>query len=346
MAISTTKGLIMADAKESKTKKVKAESKTAKVKKSVSGVVSEDIVTEAIVDAPEQTEAIAAENQPDEPIAVAKAGKRSPKAIKEVEEKEAKEERKAAVKTEGSTVKPKIAVRPARSRLERRGKKYRESARLIDRQKFYTLKEALDLACKTHSAKFDGTVEAHIRLGVDPRQADQNVRDIIILPAGTGKTVRIAVFAEEDNAKKAMTAGADFAGNEDFLAKLDKGQIDFDVLIATPNLMVKLAKYARILGPKGLMPNPKSGTVTADVIKAVGQAKAGRIEYRVDSTGIVHTGIGKVSFGPDKLEENASALLSSIKQNKPASLKGVYVRSISITTTMGPGIKVVTSEVA
>ncbi len=280
------------------------------------------------------------------PKTVAKAGKRSVKALTEAEEKQAKEERKATAKTEEAAEKPKAPVKPARPRVERRGKKYQASAKLIEKDKLYSLAEALELACKTHSAKFDGTVEMHVRLGVDPKQADQNIRDMVVLPAGTGKTVRVAVFAEEDNAKKAIAAGADSAGNEELLAKLDKGQIDFDVLIATPNLMAKLAKYARVLGPKGLMPNPKSGTVSADVAKAVSAAKAGRIEYRVDSTGIVHVGVGKVSFGAGKLNENTSALFASIKANKPASIKAIYVRSIAVTTTMGPAIKVVASEIA
>lgn len=276
----------------------------------------------------------------------AKAGKRSAKAVAETEEKIAKEERKAEAKADDEADKPKVAVKPARSRLERRSKKYKDQAKLVDAEKQYTLAEAIDLAVKTSPTKFDATVEVHLRLGLDPRQADQNIRDIVILPAGTGKTVRVAVFADDDDAKKAKTAGADIAGNEDFLAMLDKEQIEFDVLIATPNLMAKLAKYARLLGPKGLMPNPKSGTVTKDVAKAVEQAKAGRIEYRVDSTGIVHVGLGKVSFGADKLAQNINALFTSIRQNKPASLKGVYVRSITLTTTMGPGIRVQNSELA
>lgn len=288
----------------------------------------------------EQTEEVKTEKT------TAKAGKRSAKAIAETEEKIAKEERKAEVNTDEEADKPKVAVKPARSRLERRSKKYKEQAKLVDANKQYTLAEAIDLAVKTSPTKFDATVEAHIRLGLDPRQADQNIRDIVILPAGTGKTVRVAVFAEEDDAKKAKTAGADIVGDDDFLALLDKEQIEFDVLIATPNLMAKLAKYARLLGPKGLMPNPKSGTVTKDVAKAVEQAKAGRIEYRVDSTGIVHVGLGKVSFGADKLAQNINALFASIRQNKPTSLKGVYVRSITLTTTMGPGIKVQTSELS
>jgi large subunit ribosomal protein L1 len=286
------------------------------------------------------------EEQVEKKSSTAKAGKRSAKAISETEEKQAKEERKSAAKTEEKSDKPKQAIKPARSRLERRSKKYREAAKLIDKNKAYSLKEALDLATKTSKVKFDATVELHVRLGVDPKQADQNLRDNLVLPAGTGKSVRVAVFAEEDKVKDAKKAGADVAGSDEFLAQLDKGKIDFDVLIAAPNVMAKLSKYARVLGPKGLMPNPKSGTVTNDVAKAVEQAKAGRVEYRVDSTGIVHVGIGKVSFGADKLKQNADAVVASLKQNKPSSLKGTYVRSIVATTSMGPGIKVQPSELA
>lgn len=287
-----------------------------------------------------------AEEKPVEKTTVAKAGKRSAKAIAETEEKQAKEERKATAKTEEKSEKPKQPVKPARSRLERRSKKYQEAAKLIDKTKVYSLKEALDLATKTSKVKFDATVELHVRLGVDPRQADQNLRDNLVLPAGTGKSVRVAVFAEEDKVKEAQKAGADIAGSDEFLTQLDKGKIDFDVLVAAPNVMAKLSKYARVLGPKGLMPNPKSGTVTNDVAKAVEQAKAGRVEYRVDSTGIVHVGIGKVSFGAEKLKQNADAVVASLRQNKPASLKGTYVRSAVVTTSMGPSIKVVSSEIA
>lgn len=276
----------------------------------------------------------------------AKAGKCSAKAIAEVEEKEAKEERKAAAKTDEAAEKPKIPVKPARSRLERRGKKFREAAKNVDVTKLYNTEDAIAIAVKSSPSKFDATVELHIRLGVDPRQADQNLRDSLTLPAGTGKKVRVAVFAEEDVAKEALKAGADVAGYEDFLKQLDKGTIDFDILIATPNVMAKLSKYARILGPKGLMPNPKSGTVTNDVNKAISQSKAGRVEYRVDSTGIVHLGVGKVSFGAEKIAQNVDAVFASIKANKPSSLKSVYVRSISITTTMGPAVKITPSELA
>lgn len=277
---------------------------------------------------------------------LAKAGKRSAKAVAEAEAKEAKEERKVA-KAEAEATdadKPKH-VQTVRSKLERRSKAYRKAQEKIDADKAYSLKEALDLAAATSTVKFDASVELHIRLGVDPRHADQNIRDIIVLPAGTGKTVRVAVFADTDDAAKAKKAGAEIAASDEFLQQLDKGIVDFDVLIATPAMMAKLGKYARILGPKGLMPNPKSGTVSNDVAKAVTEAKAGRVEYRVDSTGIIHVGIGKVSFGSDKLMQNAKALIASIKGNKPASIKGTFVKSIFATSTMGPSITVDVSEI-
>ena len=288
---------------------------------------------ELVVEAtPEVTEAPAEEAT--EEKATAKAGKRSAKAIAEAEEKQAKEERKAAHTEEAE--KPKAPVKPARSRLERRGKNFKKVAEQIEKGKAYSLSEAVELAVKTNPVKFDATVEMHIRLNVDPRQADQNIRDNIVLPAGTGKSIRVAVFADVDDVAAAKKAGADIAAGDEFLQQLDKGTIDFDVLIATPAQMPKLGKYARVLGPKGLMPNPKSGTVTTDVAKAVKEAKAGKVEYRVDSTGIVHLGVGKVSFGSAKLLENAQAVVASIKSNKPSSLKGAYVRSVFVTTTMGP----------
>lgn len=275
---------------------------------------------------------------------LAKAGKRSSKAVKEAEEKQAKEERKAhASEAEADEEKPK-AVKKTRTRLERAGKKFREAAKHVEAGKTYSTKEAIELAIITSPVKFDATVELHINLGVDPRQADQNVRDNLVLPAGTGKTVRIAVLAEADDAAAAKKAGADITGDADLLKDIEKGVINFDTLIATPAMMAKLGKYARVLGPKGLMPNPKSGTVTADVVKAVAQAKAGRVEYRVDTTGIVHLGIGKVSFGPDKLMENVQAVFASIKSNKPSSIKGIYVKKITMSTTMGPGISITTNE--
>lgn len=270
----------------------------------------------------------------------AKAGKRSEKSLKEAEEKQAKEERKVAkveadAEAEG---KPKQAVKPTRSRLERRGKKFRTAAELIEKGKFYSLAQAVELAVRTNPAKFDASVEMHLNLGVDPRHADQNIRDNLVLPAGTGKNVRVAVFDD------AAVEGATISGVEAVLKDLDKGVINFDILIATPAQMPKLGKYARVLGPRGLMPNPKSGTVTTDIARAVAEANAGRVEYRVDSTGIVHVAVGKVSFGPVKLEENARALLASIKNNKPASVKGTYIKAIHVTTTMGPSIAVDSNE--
>lgn len=275
--------------------------------------------------------------------ALAKSGKRSAKSLSESEEKQAKEVRKAAQAEADGT--PKIQQKPARTQAERKGKGYRKSFELVEKGKTYSLAQALELATKTSHVKFDATVELHVNLSVDPRQADQNLRDTIVLPAGSGKTVRVAVFADVDDVAAALKAGADQAAGEEFLQKLDKGVIDFDILVATPTMMAKLGKYARILGPKGLMPNPKSGTVTTDVTKAVTEAKAGRVEYRVDSTGIVHVGVGKVSFGTEKLTQNTRAILASIKSNKPSSIKGSYVKSVHITTSMGPSMKVETSEV-
>jgi large subunit ribosomal protein L1 len=303
-------------------------------------VEADEQPTEAAVVTPEPTEEVATE-EPKK--ATAKAGKRSAKAIKETEEKVAKEERKAEV-AETSEDKPTKAVTPTRSRLERRGKKFRKVAEQIEAGKVYTLAEALELATKTNPTKFDASVELHVNLSVDPRHADQNVRDSLVLPAGTGKAVRVAVFADTEGAAKGKKAGADIVGEEDVIKLLDKGQFNFDVLVATPSHMPKLGKYARLLGPRGLMPNPKSGTVTTDVEKAVTEAKAGRVEYRVDSTGIVHLSIGKVSFGRAKLEENAKAVLNSIRGNKPASVKSAYIKAMHLTTTMGPSITVEANE--
>ncbi len=271
--------------------------------------------------------------------ATAKAGKRSAKAVKEAEEKEAKEERKAHTAADAEAEgKPKQTAKPTRSRLERQGKKFRDAAKFVEKDKVYGLAQALELAQKTSPVKFDATVELHINLNVDPRHADQNIRDNLVLPAGTGKSVRVAVFDDE------KVADADLSGVEAITKALDKGELNFDVLIATPAQMAKLGKYARVLGPRGLMPNPKSGTVTTDVAKAVKEAKAGRVEYRVDSTGIVHLGIGKVSFDKAKLLENAQAVLTSVKTNKPSSVKGIYVKTIHLTSSMGPSISVDTSS--
>lgn len=277
----------------------------------------------------------------DEPK-TAKAGKRSAKAVAESEAKVEKEERKAARAEHDAeeAEKPKAPVVPTRSRLERRGKQFRKVAEQVEKDKAYSLDEAVALAKKTSTTKFDATVELHIRLGVDPRHADQNIRDNLTLPAGTGKVVKVAVLADVDDAAAAKKAGADIAGLDEILKDLEKGKINFDTLIATPSQMAKLGKHARVLGPRGLMPNPKSGTVTTDVANAVKQAKAGRVEYRVDSTGIVHMGVGKVSFTPAQLSENIQAVFASIRGNKPSSLKGTYFKAIHISTTMGPSIVV------
>lgn len=290
---------------------------------------------EIVAETTETTEAPEVEN-------FAKSGKKSKKHIEEVKAEEARQARKAekAEKDAADAAKPKGAAPITRPKLERRGKKYQEAHKLVEKGKTYSLKDAIDLAIKTSPVKFDATLEAHVRLGVDPRQADQNIRTTIVLPNGNGKAVRVAVFAPLDEAKKAKAAGADIAEDEEFLKRLEKGEIEFDVLIATPAYMPKLGKFARTLGPKGLMPNPKAGTVTTDVEKAVKEAKAGKVEYRVDKQAIVHIGLGKVSFGADKLLQNANTFFSSIKSMKPASLKGQYVKSVFITTTMGPSISV------
>ena len=270
----------------------------------------------------------------------AKSGKKSKKHIEEVKAEEERQTRKAETKVaEAAGEKPKGATPVTRPKIERRGKKYQEKAKLVE-NKLYSLKDALELAVKTNPAKFDATVEAHVRLGVDPRQADQNIRATVVLPHGNGKTVRVAVFAPLDEAKKALAAGADIAEDEEFLKRLEKGTIDFDILISTPAYMPKLGKFARLLGPKGLMPNPKAGTVTTDIEKAVKEAKAGKVEYRVDKQAIIHLGLGKTNFDTAKLLENAETFFESLKSHRPASLKGNYVKSVYITTTMGPAIAV------
>jgi len=280
-----------------------------------------------------------------EEVKLAKAGKRSEKAIAEVQAKIEKEARKETGDTtpqeEGAEAVAKKGPKPiTRPLIERRGKAYRKAAELVDKAKVYPLAEALELATKTNPSKFDASVEIHARLGVDPRQADQNIRATVSLPNGTGKTVRVAVFAPETEHAAAKKAGADIVGDEDFLKQLDKEVIDFDILVATPQFMPKLGKHARLLGPRGLMPNPKSGTVAVDVAKAVSEAKAGKVEYRVDKQAIVHLGIGKVSFGTAKLQENATTFFDSLKAQKPTSLKGAYIKSISIATSQGPSIKI------
>ena len=220
------------------------------------------------------------------------------------------------------------------------GKKCNDSAKLIETGKFYDVDEAVAVAVKTGTAKFDETVEIHVRLGVDSRHADQQVRGAVILPNGTGKTVRALVFAKGDKADAAKEAGADYVGAEELVAKIqNENWLDFDVVIATPDMMGVVGRLGKVLGPRGLMPTPKAGTVTPDVAKAVTEAKAGKIEYRLDKTNIIHCPIGKVSFGPEKLKENLDALMAAIVKAKPAATKGQYIKSCVVATTMGPGIK-------
>ena len=220
------------------------------------------------------------------------------------------------------------------------GKKYVESAKLVDSSALYDVAEALDLAIKTGTAKFDETVEVHVRLGVDGRHADQQVRGAVVLPNGTGKTVRALVFAKGDKVQAALDAGADYAGAEELVTKIQGGWMDFDVVIASPDMMGLVGRLGKVLGPRGLMPNPKAGTVTPDVAKAVTEAKAGKIEYRLDKTNIIHCPIGKVSFGVEKLQENFDALLGAIVRAKPAAAKGQYIKSCTVASTMGPGVKI------
>lgn len=221
------------------------------------------------------------------------------------------------------------------------GKKYVNSAKLIDKSKLYDPAEALDLAVKTATAKFDETVEVHVRLGVDSRHADQQVRGAVVLPNGTGKKVRVAVFAKGDMAKAAEEAGADIVGAEELVARIqNEGFLDFDVAVAAPNMMGLVGRLGKVLGPRGLMPSPKAGTVTPDVAKAVVDAKSGKIEYRLDKTNIIHCPIGKASFGAQKLGENFKVLLDAIVKAKPAAAKGQYIRSCAVAVTMGPGIKI------
>jgi large subunit ribosomal protein L1 len=225
--------------------------------------------------------------------------------------------------------------------MPKRGKKYQESMKLVDRTKLYDTDEAVGLVVETAKAKFDETVEAHIRLGVDSRHADQQVRGAIVLPHGTGKTKKVLVFAKGEKAKEAENAGADFVGAEDMVQKIQKDNwFDFDVVVATPDMMGLVGRLGRVLGPKGLMPNPKSGTVTFDVEKAINEIKAGKVEYRLDKTNIIHVPVGKVSFGAEKLTENFKTLMDAIVKAKPAAAKGQYLRSVTVTSTMGPGIKI------
>ena len=219
------------------------------------------------------------------------------------------------------------------------GKRYKEVSALVDRSKTYEPKEALELVVKTAKAKFDESVELHVKLGVDGKSADQQVRGTVVLPAGTGKTKKVLVIAKGDKADEATKLGADIVGAEEVIAKIQGGWLDFDVCITTPDMMGFVGRVAKVLGPKGLMPNPKSGTVTMDIAKAIKDVKAGKVEYRLDKANIIHVGIGKVSFGADKLYENYDAIMAAIVKSKPAAAKGVYLKGITLSSTMGPGVK-------
>ena len=225
--------------------------------------------------------------------------------------------------------------------MAKMGKKYTDSAKLIEKTKAYDVAEAMELVCQTSKAKFDETIEVHVRLGVDSRHADQQVRGAVVLPNGTGKTVKTLVFAKGDNVQKALDAGADYAGGAEYAEKIQKENwFDFDVVIATPDMMSVIGRLGKVLGPKGLMPSPKAGTVTPDVAKAVTEAKAGKIEYRLDKTNIIHCPIGKASFGAEKIKENFDTLLTAIIKAKPAAAKGQYIKSCVVASTLGPGIKI------
>ncbi|MGF2614136.1 50S ribosomal protein L1 [Rossellomorea vietnamensis] len=224
--------------------------------------------------------------------------------------------------------------------MAKKGKKYLEAQKLVDRSQNYAVTEAVELVKKTNFAKFDASVEVAFRLGVDTRKNDQQIRGAVVLPHGTGKTQKVLVFAKGEKAKEAEAAGADFVGDADMIAKINQGWFDFDVIVATPDMMGEVGKLGRVLGPKGLMPNPKTGTVTFDVEKAVNEIKAGKVEYRADKAGNVHVPIGKVSFDTDKLVENFTTMFDTMLKAKPAAAKGTYMKNVAVTSTMGPGVKV------
>lgn len=313
--------------------------------KSAAETVAEDVVktveeVSKAVEAVAEGEAEAIEEEEH----FAKAGKRSEKAVRAAEAEAERQARKEAGDTtpQGDAV-ANIEKGPApktRPLAERKGKAYKKVAKLVDKTKSYSLAEALDLATQTATTKFDSTVEMHVRLGVDPKQADQNIRTTVTLPNGTGKDIRVAALVSADDVNAAKEAGADYAGEEEIMKMLEKENLAFDVLVATPQFMPKLGKFARLLGPRGLMPNPKAGTVSANPVQAVKEAKAGKVEYRVDKQGIVHLGIGKVSFGAEKLQQNANVFINSLKAARPSTLKGNYIISAAVATTMGPSIKV------
>ena len=329
---------------------VEAVKETTEVVEEVAKAEEAAEVAEDVVDAVAQTSKAVEAVAKGETEAVeqeehyAKAGKRSEKAVKAAEAEAERQARKEAGDTtpQGDAV-ANIEKGPApktRPLAERKGKAYKKVSKLVDKTKSYSLAEALELATQTAVTKFDSTVEMHVRLGVDPKQADQNIRTTVTLPNGTGKDIKVAALVSADDVAAAKEAGADFAGEEEVMRLLEKENLSFDVLVATPQFMPKLGKFARLLGPRGLMPNPKAGTVSANPVQAIKEAKAGKVEYRVDKQGIVHLGIGKVSFGPEKLLENANVFVNSLKAARPTTLKGNYIISASVATTMGPSIKV------
>ncbi|MDX1770086.1 MAG: 50S ribosomal protein L1 [Planococcaceae bacterium] len=229
--------------------------------------------------------------------------------------------------------------------MAKKGKKLQDAAKLVDRNKFYSAQEAVELAKKTSTVNFDATVEVAFKLGIDTRKNDQQIRGAVVLPNGTGKTQRVLVFAKGEKLKEAEAAGADFVGDAEFITKIQQGWFDFDVIVATPDMMGEVGKLGRVLGPKGLMPNPKTGTVTFDVTKAIEEIKAGKVEYRADKAGIIHAPIGKVSFDDNKLVENFLAVFDVVQKAKPSASKGTYMKSVNVTTTMGPSVKVDASAV-
>lgn len=309
--------------------------------------IAEDVV-EAVKETNKAVESVAegeaeAENT-EEKEHFAKAGKRSEKSVKAAEEEAERQARKEAGDTtpqNGAVANIEKGPAPkTRTHAERKSKGYKKVAAKIEKDKVYSLADAIKLATETSATKFDSTVEIHVRLGVDPKQADQNIRTTVTLPNGTGKKIRVAALVADGDVEAAKAAGADIAGESDIMKLLEKENLNFDVLVATPQYMPKLGRFARLLGPRGLMPNPKAGTVSTNPVQAVKEAKAGKIEYRVDKQGIVHVGVGKVSFGTDKLLENATVFVNSLKAARPTSLKGNYILSAVVTTTMGPSIKV------
>jgi ribosomal protein L1 len=315
----------MAEAK--KTKDIKAKEETR------------DEIAEVQEETPEVELTDDTETATEKP-ALAKAGKRSAKAVREEEAETARQEAKEHRSEEEASDAPKPPKRQLPNPLHQHGKKYRAAKEKIEKGKLYGLADALKLAAETATTKFDSSVEIHVNLGVDPRQADQTVRATVVLPHGTGKTIRIAVFADGKAADDAKTAGADIVGTDALIKDIEAGKLNFDKLIATPAGMATLGKVAKVLGPRGLMPNPKAGTVTPDVAKAITEAKAGKVEFRIDKQAIIHQAVGKVSFDEAKLAENATAFLSAIMKAKPSATKGTYVKAIAITTSMGPSVKV------